>query len=111
MLIAAGFTCMASSSRLATMGARLAIFVAGTVLVIVSLTVPVRIPVSSGVGDALDILALLALALTTCRALFARPEAERKPEGRQDRGDAYSPKEIRVPLSGGPKISSRGRPG
>lgn len=82
VLIALGFTCMAVSSALGLpVKARLAGCAAGAVLVLLSLAVPVRLPVSRTFGDALDIAALLILALTTCWVLFsprgARPEPEK----------------------------------
>jgi hypothetical protein len=81
-LIAFAFTFMAVGSSLrAPLKARLAIFVAGAVLALLSFTVPIRMPVSRDFGDALDIVALTLLALATAWALFSRQRSPRKPEG------------------------------
>lgn len=81
-LIAFAFTCIALGSTLrAPLKARAGIFVAGAVMVLLSLTVPVRLPVSRGLADALDIAALLVLAAATLWALFSRQKVPRRPEG------------------------------
>jgi hypothetical protein len=81
-LIAIAFTFIALASALrAPIEVRLAIFAAGAALVLLSLAVPIRMPVSRGVGDALDVIALVVLALATCWALFSRHKPPRKPEG------------------------------
>jgi hypothetical protein len=81
-LIAFAFTCIAVGLSLrAPLKVRLAIFAAGAGLVLLSLTVPIRLPVSEGLGDALDIFALAVLALATAWALFARQKAPGRPEG------------------------------
>ena len=83
VLIAFAFTGMVLSSTLPLpLKARLAIFAAGAALVLVSLTVPVRLPVSRAFGDALDILALLVLASAATWALSARGKPRRKQEER-----------------------------
>jgi hypothetical protein len=81
-LIAFAFTVIAVGSTLRVpLKARAAIFAAGAGLVLLGLAVPIRLPVSEGAGDALDIVALAILALAACWALFARHKGPRRPEG------------------------------
>lgn len=80
-LLAFAFTLIAlASAARPGLKARLAVFAAGAALVILSLAVPIRIPVSRGLGDALDIVALAVLALATAWALLSRRREE--PQGR-----------------------------